>query len=264
MRLLILAGLCACALAHPAAARLTELRMLTQEPFADGTAFGDAGPYVRIRATARGELDPADPANAGIALLDKAPRNAHGLVGYSTDVFILRPAEPARGSGVLLYDVTNRGNKFLMSWINDAPEPPSGSVNDPRSAGRRRQCLHLPPGLTRWCGPAGSPRPATANNGMAIQRARRDAKDAQPDRGAASGTSSSPAPAARRAMPRSSRLPYPVATMDTARLLVRSRERRRAGRRCAAGRVRLGSATAAPSSSCRSGTLADAAAHLRA
>ena len=55
------------------------------------------------------------------------------MVEYDTDVFILRPTDPARGNGALLYDVTNRGNKFRMSWLNDAPEPPSGSVNDPRS-----------------------------------------------------------------------------------------------------------------------------------
>ena len=36
--------------------------------------------------------------------------------------------------GVLLYDVTNRGNKFLMSWINDAPEAGGLAVNDPRTA----------------------------------------------------------------------------------------------------------------------------------
>jgi hypothetical protein len=54
MRLLILAGLCACALPHLAAACLTGLQALREEPFADDAAFGGAGPYVRIRGTARG------------------------------------------------------------------------------------------------------------------------------------------------------------------------------------------------------------------
>ncbi len=54
LRLLILAGLCACALPHPAVARLTGLQALQGEPFADDAAFGSAGSYVRIRGTARG------------------------------------------------------------------------------------------------------------------------------------------------------------------------------------------------------------------
>ena len=44
------------------------------EPLADGAPFGEAGPYERVIATARGEVDPAHPGNSGIALIDKAPR----------------------------------------------------------------------------------------------------------------------------------------------------------------------------------------------
>ncbi len=220
MRLLILAGLCACALPHPAAARLTGLQVLQEEPFADGAAFGAAGPYVRVRATARGELDPADPANRGIALLGQAPRNARGMVEYSTDVFILRPADPARGSGVLLHDVTNRGNKFLMSWVNDAREPPNGSVNDPRSAADAGNAFTLRRGHTMvWSG--WQPEAPQANNGMTIQ---------------VPVATDGPNPVIRRIRhefingtrgPESGgplRLPYRVADTDTVRLQVRSRE----------------------------------------
>ena len=220
MRLLILAGLCAGALAHPAAARLTELRVLAEEPFAGGAAFGDAGPYVRIRATALGELDPVAPANAGIALLDQAPRNARGMVEYNTDVFILRPADPARGSGVLLYDVTNRGNKFLMSWVNDAVEGPAGSINDPRTAADAGNAFTFRRGATMaWSG--WQPEASTANAGMTIR---------------VPVATDGPNPIIRRIRhefvngtrgPEGGipiRLPYPVADMDTARLQVRSRE----------------------------------------
>ncbi len=115
-----------------AEARVTGFRILEQGSFADGAVFGPAGAYVRVRAVASGELDPKAPENADIADLDLAPRDANGMVHYDTDLFILRPADPAKGSGVLLYDVTNRGNKFLMGWVNDAPEP-GGSFNDPRT-----------------------------------------------------------------------------------------------------------------------------------
>ncbi len=212
-------GLGALLLVNPAAARLMELAIVSQEPFADGASFGSAGPYVRMEAVAHGELDPKDPANAVITLLDQAPRNARGMVEYDADVFILRPADPARGSGALLYDVTNRGNKFLMSWVNDAPEPPSGAVNDPRSLADAGNAFTFRRGDTMvWSG--WQPEAGRANNGMSIR---------------VPVATQGALPIVRRiryefiagtrgpeAVPRI-RLPYPVANMDTARLTVRSR-----------------------------------------
>jgi hypothetical protein len=206
-------------LANPAAARLTQLAIVAQEPFADGASFGSAGPYVRIQAVAHGELDPGDPANAGIALLDQAPRNGRGMVEYDTDVFILRPADPARGNGALLYEVTNRGNKFLMSWVNDAPEPPSGAVNDPRSLADAGNAFSFRRGDTMvWSG--WQPEVSRANNGMAI-RVPVATQGGLPIVGRirhefVAGTRGPEAVSRIH-------LPYPVANMDTARLTVRSR-----------------------------------------
>jgi hypothetical protein len=59
-----------------------EIRVESIEPFADGHGFGEAGPYLRMRVVARGELDPAVPQNAVIVDLDRAPRNAGGRVEY--------------------------------------------------------------------------------------------------------------------------------------------------------------------------------------
>src|SRR5262245_10922961 len=107
-------ALCAlCIAAAPAAARLTEITVTSTEPFADGAAFGDVGAYERVRGTFKGELDPADPRNKVIVNLDKAPRNAAGRVEYEADFFILRPADAARGSRTIIYDVTNRGRKVI-------------------------------------------------------------------------------------------------------------------------------------------------------
>src|SRR5215470_12251501 len=94
-----------------------EIQVNAVEPFAGAQAFGDAGSYVRIRGVARGELDPAAPENRVIVDLDKAPRNARGLVEYETDFFMLRPTEPGRTHGVLVYDVTNRGRKRLFAML---------------------------------------------------------------------------------------------------------------------------------------------------
>jgi hypothetical protein len=117
-------------LAGTAAAELIELRIDAIEPFAEGVAFGEAGPYQRIVATAHGELDPADPHNAGIELLDGAPRNERDRVEYEVDVFLLAPVG---GSDVLLYDVTNRGSKVALGLMNEAGGGSIGHANDPRT-----------------------------------------------------------------------------------------------------------------------------------
>ncbi|MDR7039470.1 hypothetical protein J2X36_004246 [Methylobacterium sp. BE186] len=115
-------------------ARITAINITSVEPFAGGAEWGHAGAYERVIGTARGELDPADPANAGIIDITLAPRNARGMVEYKTDLFILRPSDPARGSGTLLFEVLNRGRKFLFNWVLDAPAQAAQAVNDPRSA----------------------------------------------------------------------------------------------------------------------------------
>jgi hypothetical protein len=57
------------------------------------------------------ELDPADPHNQAIADIDLAPRNARGRVEFSADLFILAPQDPARASGSVLFEMSNRGGK---------------------------------------------------------------------------------------------------------------------------------------------------------
>jgi hypothetical protein len=135
VRITALVGALLCAgLGQPALARVTALEIRTVEPFADGQSFGEAGAYERVIGRAHGELDPADPRNAGIVDIIRAPRNARGLVEYSTDLFMLRPKDPARASGTLVYEVLNRGRKFLFNWVLDAPPQAAQAVNDPRTA----------------------------------------------------------------------------------------------------------------------------------
>lgn len=74
-----------------------------------GTAFGEVGPYEKLTGIARLQIDPAAPANRGVVDLDKAPRNAAGLVDYDVDLVILRPRDPKKAGRVMLYDVVNRG-----------------------------------------------------------------------------------------------------------------------------------------------------------
>jgi hypothetical protein len=113
---------------------ITGITISAVEPFADNTSYGEAGTYVRITGVAHGALDPRAAENAGIVDLDRAPRNAAGLVEYATDFFILRPAEPGQGSGILVYDVTNRGNKRILQLLDDVSANDPIAVNDPKTA----------------------------------------------------------------------------------------------------------------------------------
>jgi hypothetical protein len=93
-----------------------------ESPVFDGATFGAAGAYERLHGTVFCELDPAHRLNAGIVNLDKAPRNARGRVEYQSEFRILKPLDLARGNGVLVYDVPNRGNQPIMVRLNGAPE----------------------------------------------------------------------------------------------------------------------------------------------
>ncbi|MFO1160793.1 MAG: alpha/beta hydrolase domain-containing protein [Reyranellaceae bacterium] len=108
---------------------LLSLEVDRVEPLADGASFGTVGAYERVIGKAKGEVDPTTPGNRGIALIDKAPRNARGMVEYTTDIFILRPKDPAKGNGRILYEVNNRGRKMLFGNIADGPQ----GVNDPKT-----------------------------------------------------------------------------------------------------------------------------------
>ena len=94
---------------------ITNLQIKNVSPFVEGATFGDVGAYDRIDGVATGTLDPSHPRNRGIALLDKAPRNAAGLVEYRSDFVLLRPADAAKGNGRLLYEVNNRGRIMLFA-----------------------------------------------------------------------------------------------------------------------------------------------------
>ncbi len=112
-------------------AQITRLVITERDsPTFEGHVFGDVGTYEWLIGYAEGELDPADPRNAGIVNLDSAPRNERGRVEYTVDVQILKPVDMARGNGRIFYDVLNRGGKRAMGHrINGGP-----NTNDPRLA----------------------------------------------------------------------------------------------------------------------------------
>jgi len=129
--------------ATPAGAKVTRIviNKAKSEPRAyDGKSFGKAGVYEKIEGTAYGELDPKDRRNAIIQDIQLAPRNSRGMVEYSVTFMLIKPVDMANSSGVLFYEVLNRGrkidpggnaqgNSYLMSgWQGEIP--PSTGPDD--------------------------------------------------------------------------------------------------------------------------------------
>ena len=106
--------------ALPAQAELLRVEIKTRVDVLNGKSFGAAGPYEKLRGTAYFAVDPANPRNKVIADIELAPRNAAGKVEFSADLFILKPKDPARGNGVVFFDVINRGRFRLLSTFSNA------------------------------------------------------------------------------------------------------------------------------------------------
>lgn len=108
----------------PGRAEVVRVKIDQRVPFADGHAFDRTGPYEKITGRLFLEVDPNDPANARIADLKLAPRNTRGRVEFWSDFFLLKPQDPKRGNGHLLYEVNNRGNKLALWTFNGAGQHP--------------------------------------------------------------------------------------------------------------------------------------------
>ncbi len=123
--------------ARSPAARVERFEITSRGEAFAGERFGDVGAYERIDAVVHVTLDPEHPANADIADLSLAPRDAGGRVAYDADVTILRPKEARAGSGTLLFDVLNRGRKLALASLNEiAPSfAPGANADSAASAG---------------------------------------------------------------------------------------------------------------------------------
>lgn len=114
-----IAALALC-LTAPAPAAVVRMEVVDRADVLDGKSFGAAGPYEKVVARAYFEADPKLPANQIITDIDKAPRNEKGMVEFSSDVFVLKPRDPAKGNGTVLYEVSNRGGKGMVVMYNRA------------------------------------------------------------------------------------------------------------------------------------------------
>jgi hypothetical protein len=134
--------------ATPAWADVVRIEVKSRADVLAGQGFGSAGPYEKLVGTLHFAIDPQNAANRIVTDLDKAPRNASGRVEFSSDFFLIKPKDPARGNGTLLYEVSNRGGKGMIGFFNFA----TGSLN-PASAAEYGDGFLLDQGFTLlWVG----------------------------------------------------------------------------------------------------------------
>lgn len=96
--------------------------------FADGHAFGQAGPYERLSGKVHFRIAPNSVPEGSIEDLDLAPLDDNGRVRCVADFMLLKPVDAPAGNGRLFFDYGNRGNKRALQFFNDARHS-----NDPMS-----------------------------------------------------------------------------------------------------------------------------------
>lgn len=111
----------------PAAVRSVEI--VERTPVLNGQVFGKSGPYERVVGRVHFGWNPKAAANKIVRDLEFAPLNAAGEVEAVADLYLLRPADPAKGNGTLLFEVSNRGGKGMLNRFDFAR-----GAADPQSA----------------------------------------------------------------------------------------------------------------------------------
>jgi Alpha/beta hydrolase domain len=114
--LVISALACGIGLSTPAAAKLTRLEITSQQSY--GTF--KPGEFVWWQGRITGELQPTEK----IPDLDKAARNANGMVEYSAKIALIFPRDPKAGNGALLVDIPNRGRVYAQALYNSPRDEP--------------------------------------------------------------------------------------------------------------------------------------------
>jgi Alpha/beta hydrolase domain len=107
---------CGIGLATPADAKVTKLEIASQQSY--GTF--KPGEYVWWQGTITGELAPSEK----IPDLDKAAKNASGMVEYSARFSLMFPKNPKAGNGTLLVDIPNRGRVYAQGLYDSPRDEP--------------------------------------------------------------------------------------------------------------------------------------------
>jgi hypothetical protein len=105
-----------------AQAKVVRLEITSKQPYGSFRS----GEYVRWDGRIIGELAPLPDA---IPDLEKASRNAKGMVEYAARIILFMPADPTVGNGGLLVDVPNRGKAYAHALYNSPRQFPYQSGN---------------------------------------------------------------------------------------------------------------------------------------
>src|SRR6476661_3551766 len=101
-----------------AEAHVTRVEIISRADIQDGRPFGLAGAYEQLVGRVYFAVDPTNLHNRQIVDLDKAPRNAQGEVEFSADLYLLKPKDMTKGNGSVLFEVSNRGGRGILSLVN--------------------------------------------------------------------------------------------------------------------------------------------------
>src|SRR5262245_27294018 len=104
-------------LAAPLRAQVTRIDVSSRDDI-PGRSFGRAGEYERLIGRMHFAIDPRNSANRIITDIDKAPKNAAGLVEFSANFYLLKPKDVRRGNGTVLFEVSNRGGRAMVGFFN--------------------------------------------------------------------------------------------------------------------------------------------------
>jgi len=107
-------------------ARITKITITSRAAAFNGQQFGVAGQFEKIKGIASGEIDPKDRRNALITDIQFAPKNAAGRVEYRTNFTIVKPVDMSKSSGVLLYNIVNRGGHGGPAEFHVGGDPGDG------------------------------------------------------------------------------------------------------------------------------------------
>ncbi|WP_116086144.1 alpha/beta hydrolase domain-containing protein [Tropicimonas sp. IMCC34011] len=99
-------------------ARIVSLSIDRDTPFAGGAPFGGTGAYRLIAGRAEIAIRPDAIGADGIYEAGLIETGADGLIRAETDVFILTPADAAKGNRTLVFEFINRGNKRALQFFN--------------------------------------------------------------------------------------------------------------------------------------------------
>ena len=134
--------------AAPSSAEVVRIDVQSRSDLVGGQPFGAAGPYEELSGKIFFAVDPSLPANKIVTDIDRAPRNAAGKVEFSSDFYLIKPKNIARGNGAVLFEVSNRGGKGMLGFFNHA----SGST-DPGTPAEMGDGFLMKQGFTMlWVG----------------------------------------------------------------------------------------------------------------